>query len=104
MSAAPAAHLYAVSLHDALPISAKGMFEQTVGTVFVGALVLAAALSLALAVVLARHLLRPLERIGEVAGQQDRKRTRLNPNHLGTSYCGIFLEKTNERTDEYALM
>ena len=53
--------------HGATAAAAKGMFEQTVGTVFVGALVLAAALSLALAVVLARHLSRPLERIGRAS-------------------------------------
>jgi signal transduction histidine kinase len=53
--------------HGATAAAAKGMFEQTVGAVFGVVLVLAAGLSLALAVLLARHLSRPLERIGRAS-------------------------------------
>jgi two-component system, OmpR family, sensor histidine kinase BaeS len=53
--------------HGATAAAAKDMFEQTVETVFLGALVLGVALSLVLAVVLARQLSRPLERIGRAA-------------------------------------
>ncbi|TMG32360.1 MAG: HAMP domain-containing protein [Chloroflexi bacterium] len=53
--------------HGATAAAAKGMFEQTVGTVFLLALLLGVVLSLGLAVVLARHLSRPLEQIGRAA-------------------------------------
>ncbi len=55
--------------HGASAVAARGMFEQTVGTVFLVALGLGAGLSLALAVILARQLSRPLERIGDAARQ-----------------------------------
>jgi signal transduction histidine kinase len=53
--------------HGATAAAAKAMFEQTVGAVFLVVLVLAAALSLALSVLLARHLSRPLDRIGRAS-------------------------------------
>jgi two-component system, OmpR family, sensor histidine kinase BaeS len=53
--------------HGATASAAKDMFEQTVGAVFGVVLVLAAGLSLVLAVLLARHLSRPLERIGRAS-------------------------------------
>ncbi len=55
--------------HGATAAAAKVMFEQTVGAVFGVVLVLAAGLSLVLAVLLARHLSRPLERIGRASRQ-----------------------------------
>ena len=53
--------------HGASAVAARGMFEQTVATVFLGALVLGVALSVALAVLLARYLSRPLVHIGQAA-------------------------------------
>ena len=56
-----------IEAHGATAAAAKDMFEQTVGAVFLAVLVLAAALSLVLSALLARHLSRPLERIGRTS-------------------------------------
>src|SRR5437879_3758113 len=56
-----------IEAHGATAAAAKDMFEQTVGAVFLAVLVLAAALSLGLSALLARHLSRPLERIGRTS-------------------------------------
>src|SRR5262245_65783151 len=82
----PTADIHALSLHDALPILGKGQVLVALGS--------SAAFSGGLVEVDLLDLSRGTWTIGPpLDAPRDRKSTRLNSSHLGTSYAVFCLKK-----------